>query len=555
MLSTSMCEPEKVLFTLANNKGYGGFHLTHVVLQGTVLSTETRKNIVPALKQGIAKLGEGVEGIAFIGCLDTKCERMVVIKVARNSLKNEYAILKKISPLSLHVPAAYFYVRCKNRDMMYQEYANGGDLIGFLTKYRTVVQDVHLKTIVFQILWTLYTIQKSVPSFRHNDLHLGNVLLDFNGRAEGGTKYAVGSQMYTVPSVGVRALISDFGWSDMKGAKNRNITADTCQSYGICRDSSKLYDAHFFLNSMLFSLNNMHRPSVTGRLEKFIFDVFGGSQSYMVRESNKIHDYRLRPDANHSGLMSLEAMLAHPYFSSFRKGLSPKILPPAKSPKKKTPPKPKTPPAPAPAPASKHSGCGKRARPVGGVGAERLTTKEMLELIVSKGHAVPKDKSRESLCAVIKQHKLNAPSPVRKVPSPKPVVVKKKSPKKLTTKEMLNLIARKGHVVSNDNLYALIKKYGLNAPTPLPPPAPVVRVPTPPAPVAAQAPASLKAFIKAQGVTVIQPTNEHAWKMKRRKLQEELYDKMNKFNGSTYQNRMNAAGLEAAKMIREMRKK
>jgi hypothetical protein len=62
-----------------------------------------------------------------------------------------------------------------------------------------------------------------------------------------------------------------------------------------------------------------------------------------------------------------------------------------------------------------------------------------------------------------------------------------------------------------------------------------------------------KAFVKAQGVTVIQPSEAHAWKIKKRKLQEELYDKMNKNNGTTYQNRMNLAETQAAKMIREMR--
>jgi hypothetical protein len=133
----------------------------------------------------------------------------------------------------------------------------------------------------------------------------------------------------------------------------------------------------------------------------------------------------------------------------------------------------------------------------------------MLELIKRKGHPVPADKSRDSLCAVIKLHKLNAPTPVAR-PAPAATV--------------------------------------MAAPATV-----AVARPLPAATVMAGVPMDPKAFVKAQGVTVIQPSEAHAWKIKKRKLQEELYDKMNKNNGSTYQNRMNLAETQAAKMIREMR--
>jgi len=67
--------------------------------------------------------------------------------------------------------------------------------------------------------------------------------------------------------------------------------------------------------------------------------------------------------------------------------------------------------------------CGKKAQPKTGVGAQKLTTKEMADLIKRRGHQVPKgNPSREELCAVIKEHKLTVtPDVIVKAPVPAPV--------------------------------------------------------------------------------------------------------------------------------------
>jgi hypothetical protein len=527
LVADSMCNPERVLFSLANARGYGGFHLTHVVANGPSLRVRTRNNIKPALHQGIAKLGKGVEGIAFIGCLDTKCDRMVVIKVAKTGLKHEYGILNRIYKLSPHVPVPYLMVRCKDREMLYEEYANGGDVTVFFDRYKNVLTAQHLKVIAFQVLWTLYAIQKAAPTFRHNDLHLGNVLLNFKDGGPKGTRYKTDSDKFEVPNLGFSARLNDFGFAHMAGVPNPKVNNAQCKiSHGICGQNDKMYDAHFFLNSLHIEVQRLNKP-FTKSLEAFIGRVFG-SASYMGNTSNKIKDARLRFGVNHTGLMTLPDILRDPYFAEFRmaRPVQPVNIRNVLGPKRKTPspPKKKTPSPPTklktpsplkkkktPSPAS-GGPCGKKARPIGGVGAERLTTKEMLELIKRKGHVVPKDKSRDSLCAVIKLHKLNAPSPVVARPAPAATV--------------------------------------MAAPVSV---AVAVARPLPAATVMAGVPMDPKAFVKAQGVTVIQPSEAHAWKIKKRKLQEELYDKMNKNNGTTYQNRMNLAETQAAKMIREMR--
>ena len=518
LVADSMCHPERVLFSLANARGYGGFHLTHVVANGPSLRIRARNNIKPALHQGIAKLGKGVEGIAFIGCLDTKCSRMVVIKVARTGLKHEYAILNKIYRLTPHVPAPYLMIRCKDREMLYEEYANGGDVTVFFDKYKDVLTAQHLKVIVFQVLWSLYTIQKASPSFRHNDLHLGNVLLNFRDGGPRGTRYKTDADRFEVPNLGFSAMLNDFGYAHMGGVPNPKVNNAQCKlSHGICAQNDKMYDAHFFLNSMYIEIQRLRKP-FTKSLETFIERAVG-SKSYLGNTSNKIKDARLRFGMNHTGLMTLPDLLGSPYFAEFRMTRPVavnlrNVLGPRKSPPKKktpSPPKKKTPSPPKKKTPSPAGPCGKKARPVGGVGAERLTTKEMIELIKRKGHPVPKDTSRDGLCAVIKLHKLNAPTPVVARPAPAATV--------------------------------------MAAPVSRPLPAATVIA----APASVAVPLDPKAFVKAQGVTVIQPTEAHAWKIKKRKLQEELYNKMNKNNGSTYQNRMNLAETQAVKMIREMR--
>jgi hypothetical protein len=102
----------------------------------------------------------------------------------------------------------------------------------------------------------------------------------------------------------------------------------------------------------------------------------------------------------------------------------------------------------------------------------------------------------------------------------------------------------------------VIKEHGLNRPSP------VAKAPV------SDPKNSIKNFIQAQGIQVIQepekkkvpvpvsaaglPTDAQ-WRMKKKKLAEELYNKMNKFNGSTYDERMSQADARAYKMIQEMK--
>ena len=551
MLKNASCNPERVLFSLSNNKGYGGFHLMDITYLGTSLSIVKRGNIVPQLHQGLAKLGEGAEGHAYIGCLDTSCNRMVVIKVAKDGLMHEFRILKRIFNLSPHIPAPYMFSQCEKREMLYEQYANGGDLSNFLIKYKSLIKPIHFKTIVFQILWTLYIIQETYPNFRHNDLHLGNVLLDFNFKNSGGMKYKTASQTFNVPNIGINALMNDFGYTHMAGVLNPKVGKKSCNSnHGICRETNKLYDSHLFLNSLYNELHIMQKPTATNECMKFIESVL--PPLWLGANTNKIKEHRLKPNANHSEIPSIEDMLNSMYFAEYhmkkikhvvarplvnnkKKSPSPnknllekvnahkkKIASPirlfnrvAKSPEmflKKFPNLLRK----EPTPIKKTEPCGAKT----GVGAGKLTTTEMVQLIIRKGQVPPSDRSRESLCAFIKEHKLNKVSPL---PLQAPVGLKEFI---MSTNIKVKQALPNPKVVNLSDFKNRLKKLHNEMPK----------------------------FAKVN-IKVVQAspkvTNNAAWKMKRQKLRNQLYNAMPK-NGN-YQNRMNRAGDEAAKMIRNMK--
>jgi serine/threonine protein kinase len=98
------------------------------------------------------------------------------------------------------------------------------DLSVFINKYvDTSFNYYMLKTILFQVIHALYIIKVIHPSFRHNDLHMGNVLLSVKPIVDKITyhKYTVNQKVYYVPYYGITAKICDFGFSTMDGIKTK----------------------------------------------------------------------------------------------------------------------------------------------------------------------------------------------------------------------------------------------------------------------------------------------------------------------------------------------
>ena len=269
ILKDKGCRPQNVLFRIANENKKGGFHLH-----------ETKKKI--SKSRGIAFLGKGREGTVYIGCPDPDCKTQVAIKQSSfvEPLKKEYTILKKITPLApKHIVKPYAFYECDggSRGVLYIEYIDGKSLFDQAPKL-TVDQ---YRTIIKQVIKTLYSVLEKYPNFRHYDLHLENIFVDSRHRP----------------------VIADLGFASLGEGDRKEL-----REFGIGPGSDYRYDVHLFLNS-LYGI-----PTLPKEVRAFIDDLM--PVEYLgSKDTPKIKNYRLRLGVGHCTLPSIRDILAHPFFS------------------------------------------------------------------------------------------------------------------------------------------------------------------------------------------------------------------------------------------------
>lgn len=294
----------------------------------------TVKNGAFNIKPGIAKIGSGQQGVVFLGYTTEKATygSGVIIKVSpeepsapkQNSVV-EFEIQKKLyEVVPRHVPKPFALMKCKdyvnpekvwpkNRTSRYNystqyvefsEYANGGSLYGWLSKMGSRVTEGLLQSIITQILRTLDKIMRKYPDFRHNDLHLDNVLV----------KQGAWSKYPT-------ALVADFGWARLtkKGSNplvNRESSA--ASQAGIGPLTSSRYDMHLFLNEFRKWVQ-MHDPGRFPKTLEFIDRTL--PEGYRGNINTYINDGRLRYNIQYPGLPKLADVLKDKYILGARQYL------------------------------------------------------------------------------------------------------------------------------------------------------------------------------------------------------------------------------------------
>ena len=464
-LGADGCFPEKKLYKITNSTGKSGFKLREIITETPVRYINYAKGSVRG--KGTAEVASGNEGIVYIGCLDANCEKEIAIKKVPNpdvggnshdaivAAEREFDNLKKIHTSSDHVVTPYLFTKCGNSAYQYVEYFSGGELKKWMNTNR--LRPEHSRNIVFQIIFALKQIQAKYPSFRHNDLHVGNILVNDKASASGYTIY----DNKKVKNIGVKVAIADLGYSSI----NNNYDYDyrLKHQYGMSGDNNKMYDLHYFLNAL-------YAESKDPQLNAFIKDVIG--VDYLGRGSpmsKKIREWRLAyPFTKDTVFLSFDEILNHSYFDVYNKtfkrptirpkpptirynrntllrlqpagignlklplGLKPNnhlLLfpnlpaprPPAPRPPAPRPPRPPRPPAPrSPAPRKNTAArckpkrpvslCGKTVKPQHGIGVERMTAREMAVFIMEHAPDDVKDKlrqmnkaSRSQLCFLLQQ--------------------------------------------------------------------------------------------------------------------------------------------------------
>lgn len=267
------------------------------------------KKFNSSVNKGLKFISEGQYGAVYSGCIDDKCEKTVAIKITEDpTAKIEYKIANTLKGFG--VPDMYHYKSCKDgKDVLFFEYIEGKTLNNFVKG--DVSREVY-KSIMAQVLYNLYRIQKKFPTFRHHDLHGGNIIIKNVPLKD--IQIKLYDTQYTISNAGVEPVIIDFGFSRLSGIKNPLVESEERRNIGIYKDSPKSYDVHYFL-IVMFSLVSPTSDEVRKMVKTFITKLL--PPEYLVRESKKLKNMRLRGNMgiNHSkDVPDLEAILSMPFF-------------------------------------------------------------------------------------------------------------------------------------------------------------------------------------------------------------------------------------------------
>ena len=271
----------------------------------------------------VSVIGKGQHGTVYQACLNDACKQKFAVKVSNENLTAEHNLTKKFIKMVGKNSAANVYAleKCKSNTRLYSEFLNGQPLKKLLPMLKKDPKPI--KLIVHQVLKILKTLHEKNPSFRHNDLHLENIFITTDGKVR----------------------IIDFGLSFNTVTKNPevNINGAYLMPYGIFRGNSKMYDVHFFLNSLLNERKYLDDDTL-----KFILDML--PVKYQGDTSTRVHFYRLKPSLNNhvgQGLPTFTKLFNHSYIKGKRlDGMLTAISKPRAAPKsistsvqkKKTPP-------------------------------------------------------------------------------------------------------------------------------------------------------------------------------------------------------------------------
>ena len=301
------CNPRRIFYRMAGDNA-------NLKVREIITTKPLRfKNKNGKKIKGIRQIGKGVEGTVYIGCLDKECKKHLAIKHGlTKDVSFEYKITKEVHNWSPHVVTPYALSKaCSGKkSYYYSEYQSGGDLLNWIGANHIYLEPLQIKVIVFQILYSIFRIQQMDPTFRHNDLHGGNVFINDKFTARGDMRYVVNKVEFNVPNVGVSALVADFGYAN--SARNKNPLFPDARlktGHGIATDNNPMYDAHLFLNSIWLMSNG--KPVMAG-VKKFIENIL--PPAYLGQSSAKVNDFRLRYNVSHENLPDLHEILYRPYF-------------------------------------------------------------------------------------------------------------------------------------------------------------------------------------------------------------------------------------------------
>jgi serine/threonine protein kinase len=239
--------------------------------------------------KNVRVIGKGEHGTVYHACLNDACKMKFAVKVSKENLTAEHNLTKKFINMVGKNTAADVYAleKCKNDTRLYSEFLEGQPFGKLLPKLNKDPRKI--RSIVIQVLKILKTLHEKNSSFRHNDLHLENIFITAGGKVR----------------------IIDFGLGFSNSIKNPEVnnSGSYLVPYGIYRGNPKMYDAHFFLNS-LFN----HKKHLDDSTQKFIEDIIPAK--YLGVNGTHIYAARLKPRKAGNTLLNIPTytmVFNHPY--------------------------------------------------------------------------------------------------------------------------------------------------------------------------------------------------------------------------------------------------
>lgn len=248
------------------------------------------------LTPGLKAIGKGAYGNIFSGY--NTGGRRIAIKKTANAVDRECTLHKRAyAVVPNHVVQLY---SCSAKEMVL-EYFHGGTLKSFIKKHKATLTDDDIRNFILQIVCTLKLLHKKLPSFRHHDTHLDNILVD--DTMPPGTERI---DAFAIPSNGIRLALSDFGL-----ATNSNTTGSEPHknTYGISKTSDITYDVHYYLAALADEVVHVRGAPLANMFFKKILKGYAKATNVHTRKFRLIYGHAFIP---------YEKILADPFFNKYR---------------------------------------------------------------------------------------------------------------------------------------------------------------------------------------------------------------------------------------------
>jgi hypothetical protein len=168
-----------------------------------------------------------------------------------------------------------------------------------------------LKTLIFQVVYTLACLQKLFPGFRHNDLSSNNVLV--KPAPPECTRYAFADMHPVYTSTPFLAALADF---DFTHVPNHDVLSNErvlSGKYKIQAHPNNSYDTHLFLNSIYKCLKRRRKSQALC------------PQTWRFMAGLHLGKYAERLDVHIPHLVP-RCVLSHQYFASLLRFAQPSAL-------------------------------------------------------------------------------------------------------------------------------------------------------------------------------------------------------------------------------------